>query len=185
MLPTRAPNQGGLATGHPRRFHSDGDQPCIQTHARITLGHHDSRQDHAPGWSRSIQPITEVGRMTSPWTPLSEEDLRQEIESGIAQMTPEQRLLWSRICITPEKWGLHPEGDSGGGFWVVAIIGKSVIWYNDIEEGFNRSTYSSYGAIGECWCNQDELQWTVGHLLDLIRTGEDRDYNLGPSEPIV
>ena len=24
-----------------------------------------------------------------------------------------------------------------GGFWVVAIVGRNVIWYNDVEEGFD------------------------------------------------
>ena len=28
-----------------------------------------------------------------------------------------------------------------GVFWVVGLIGRTVIWYNDIEEGFNRSAF--------------------------------------------
>jgi hypothetical protein len=57
---------------------------------------------------------------------------------------------------------------SGGGFWVVAIVGQTVIWYNDIEEGFNRSRYSAYGTIDDYWCNHDELEITVQYLMSAI-----------------
>lgn len=58
-----------------------------------------------------------------------------------------------------------PYGDLGGGFWVVAIIGRFVAWFNDIEDGFNVSRYSKYGVIGEYWCNQDELEWAMQRVL--------------------
>ena len=38
------------------------------------------------------------------------------------------------------------------------------IWYNDIEEGFNVSTFEEYGTIKELWCNQSELHWEVRWL---------------------
>lgn len=81
--------------------------------------------------------------------------------------------LWSAIRIEPEKWLLHPYGDGGGGFWVVAIVGKTVIWYNDLEEGFNRSRYSIYGQIDDYWCNQDELDVTLGYLMNSLERGSD------------
>jgi len=49
---------------------------------------------------------------------------------------------------------------------VVAIYGKTIIWYNDIEEGFNHSSYRQYGEIKECWCNQDNLEWVLQGLLN-------------------
>jgi len=51
----------------------------------------------------------------------------------------------------------------------VGIIGRSVIWYNDIEDGFNISKYATYGRIDEYWCNQDELLITVKRLDHMIR----------------
>ena len=56
---------------------------------------------------------------------------------------------------------------------MVAIIGTTVIWYNDIEEGFNRSRYSTYGTIDDYWCSQDELELTVQYLMNAIEQGSD------------
>ena len=83
------------------------------------------------------------------------------------------RRLWDAIRVEPEKWQQHPYGDAGGGFWVVALIGRTVIWYNDIEEGFNRSVYSEYGVIHDYWCNQDELNVTLEYLANALVSGRD------------
>jgi len=61
-------------------------------------------------------------------------------------MTPEQLRLWKAIRIKPEKWLQPPYGDHGKGFWVVGLIGRTVTWYNDIEEGFNRCAPRTTGA---------------------------------------
>jgi hypothetical protein len=60
----------------------------------------------------------------------------------------------------------------GGGFWVVAIMGERVVWFNDIEEGFNLSRYNEPGVIAEYWCNQDELNHTMSAMMHFIETGE-------------
>lgn len=114
---------------------------------------------------------------------MTEEKIWDEINAGWTRMSPRQQKLWNTIRIDPEKWAQHPWGDEGGGFWVVALIGRSVIWHNDIEEGFNLSRWSRYGEIDEYWCNQDELELTVQHILDMIDTGEDKGLYLGPPEP--
>jgi hypothetical protein len=55
----------------------------------------------------------------------------------------------------------------GGGFWVVAVYRDRVLWYNDVEEGFNVSQYQLSGVIpaSEYWCNQDPLCWAIPKLL--------------------
>ena len=107
------------------------------------------------------------------WEPISEAALRSRIAQGESRMSPSQRRLWDAIRIEPEKWQQHPFGDNGNGFWVVALIGRSVIWFNDIEDGFNRSTYSVYGAIDDYWCNQDELEVTIEYLASSLERGTD------------
>jgi len=99
-------------------------------------------------------------------------------------MTPAQLRLWNIIRIVPVKWELSPWGDPQGGFWVVAVFGSEVLWYNEIEGGFNRSRWSRFGVIDEYWCNDDELQWAVGRVLEAFETGERRGDRLGPPEPI-
>ena len=107
------------------------------------------------------------------WEPIAETALRDRIAQGEARMSSAQRHLWDAVRIEPEKWQLHPNGDAGEGFWVAAIVGRTVIWYNDIEEGFNRSRYSTYGSIDDYWCNQDELEVTVQYLMNALEQGAD------------
>lgn len=79
-------------------------------------------------------------------------------------MSQDQLSLWSQISIKPQKWSEHEYGSEGGGFWVVAINQNDVIWYNDIEEGFNISPFSKLGTIDKYGAEQDELQWTLNKL---------------------
>lgn len=67
--------------------------------------------------------------------------------------------------------GPLPLGDLGGGFWAVGFIGRQVIWFSDIEYGFNVSQYESFGTILEYWCNQDELAYVIWQLHQQIETG--------------
>lgn len=100
------------------------------------------------------------------WNPTSEQEINSilgvfELEATNAN---DIRLLriWQKIKLaTPEKWACSPEGDLGGGFWVVAKYGTHCLYYNDIEEGFNESKYSENGKIDEYYCNQDELKQAI------------------------
>ncbi len=107
------------------------------------------------------------------WEPIPEPALLARIGQGCARMSPANQRLWNAIRIAPEKWQQHPYGDAGGGFWAVGLIGPTVIWFNDIEDGFNRSVYSSYGLIDDYWCNHDELDVTVHYLSNAIGGGHD------------
>jgi hypothetical protein len=118
------------------------------------------------------------------WTPLSEGEVTSLIASAVAVMGPPARSLWSLMQVRPVKWQLHPWGDRGGGFWVVGIIGQQVVWYNDIEGGFNLSRYDGPGEIAEYWCNQDELNHIMQAVLHQIQTGK-APVKLGPAEPLT
>ena len=104
------------------------------------------------------------------WKPISLNDLNNEILSGELDMSDEQRNFWDLIKIVPEKWLEKRYGNEGNGFWVVAIVGRQVIWYNDIEEGFNISKYEVFGEILEYNCSQVELNWSVAGLIERINT---------------
>jgi hypothetical protein len=114
------------------------------------------------------------------WEPISEAAIWDNINDACLRMSPAQERTWEAIKIIPEKWQQSPYGDLGGGFWVVAIIGQFVVWFNDIEDGFNVSRYSKYGVIGEYWCNQDELEWAVQRVMNLLERGTDGWANAGP-----
>ena len=112
------------------------------------------------------------------WKPITEEEIWDEINSSFDRMTIPQRNLWESIRIDPEKWEQHPYGDEGNGFWAVAILGRTVVWYNDIEEGFNISKYSKIGIIDEYYCDQNELHIVIRRLL----IGKEME-NLSPPYP--
>lgn len=119
------------------------------------------------------------------WGPISVSALRDRIAQGEARMDPTQRRLWEAVRIAPEKWQQHPYGDAGKGFWVVAIVGQTVIWYNDIEDGFNRSRYSTHGTIDDYLCNQDELELTVQYLLNALERGADLIRLVKAADPVT
>jgi hypothetical protein len=103
------------------------------------------------------------------WSPISETKIWDKINASFERMSPEQKKLWEVIKIIPEKWQQDPWGNAGKGFWAVAIIGNTVIWFNDIEDGFNRSTFNEYGKIGKYSCDQDDLEWTIQYVINQIR----------------
>lgn len=114
------------------------------------------------------------------WQPLSEKDLQTLICTAEQQMDAHELRLWHAIRIHPEKWRLPPWGDDGGGFWAVGILGSTVLWHNDIEEGFNLSPYTKYGIIDTYLCDQDELEIVVRGLLLYITKDKKRFSRLGP-----
>ena len=119
------------------------------------------------------------------WEPISEDDLIDNINHAVARMTDVQLNLWALIRIKPTKWSEVNYGAEGGGFWAVGIIGKNVIWFNDIEWGFNRSPFFEYGAIGDYRCNQDELEYQLQDLIEFIESGESSAGFFGAPEPVA
>ena len=118
------------------------------------------------------------------WEPITIEKLYDEILRSEEEMRGEILRLWELIQILPEKWAQEEYGKEGGGFWVVAICGKHIIWYNDIEEGFNVSPYQRYGEFEEYWCNQDHLHWSVNQMLSIIKFGGELGGGFGPPQAI-
>lgn len=88
--------------------------------------------------------------------------------------------LWEAIRIPHQKWNQTPYGVERCGFWVVGLIGSTVLWCNDIEEGFNRSRLKSFGRIDDYWCNQDELEVAIRFLLNALKQAHDRLRFLAP-----
>lgn len=114
------------------------------------------------------------------WKPISESSLWDLINEAEQRMDVRQVRFWELIRVPPQKWHEKSYGELGGGFWVVAIVGVTVIWYNDIEDGFNRSSYSQFGTIDEYWCNQDELEHAVQQVIHAIETGQDHALKCSP-----
>jgi len=117
------------------------------------------------------------------WQPISEADILEEVNKSHDRMSREQKRLWEVMKIDPEKWQEETYGKEGGGFWAVAIIGNNVIWYNDIEDGFNRSKFDKYGEIRDYWCNQDQLEWAIQNIINELNDGCDSRRYASPPQP--
>jgi hypothetical protein len=102
------------------------------------------------------------------WQPIGIDVIRIDIRDAEAAMSEVSLRLWRLIRIEPEKWQQHPYGDMGGGFWAVGLFGHNAIWYNDIEQGYNISQWTTWGLLNEYWCNQDDLLQTVNSIRAYI-----------------
>lgn len=102
------------------------------------------------------------------WSPITLDELFKEINKSETDLNGELWNFWQLIKIYPTKWEEQEFGSEGGGFWVVAICGTKVIWYNDIEEGFNISTFSEVGQINQYMCTQYNLREALLQLHQTI-----------------
>lgn len=117
------------------------------------------------------------------WSPISLSELSTLIEKAELDMAEDLLSLWNLVRTTPQKWTEESYGTEGNGFWVVAISGQRVIWYNDIEEGFNISKYQEYGVIEEYAFEQDELHVALLKLSKMGR-GVNDSLNRGAPKPL-
>ncbi|SFH94329.1 hypothetical protein [Planctomicrobium piriforme] len=102
------------------------------------------------------------------WEPISLGELNDLIEKELQDCGEQARIFFNQTRLPPAKWASNPYGNLGGGFWVVAIYQSKVLWYNDIEDGFNVSRYIQFGVIPdeEYWCNQDPLEFALIRLSE-------------------
>lgn len=106
------------------------------------------------------------------WTPIPFEEIQEMINQLPFQLNKNEFVFWNLIQITPEKWQENTMGKEGGGFWVVALLGSQAIYYNDIEEGFNTSSYAQYGLLDKYYCNQSSLVETIKYYYQYICNAE-------------
>ncbi|TIP69702.1 MAG: hypothetical protein E5X53_31150 [Mesorhizobium sp.] len=102
---------------------------------------------------------------------MDEAALWQLMNAARDRMNFAQKKLWDAIRINPEKWTHHSLDDRENGIWVVALIGRSVVSYNDFEHGFDRSSFIKYGEISELGWGQADLDVTVQHILNELEIG--------------
>ena len=101
--------------------------------------------------------------------PITFIEISEQIALTENEIEKELVKFWELIKVQPEKWEEQSYGKEYDGFWVVAICGKRVVWYNDIEEGFNISNYHNYGEIAEYFCDEYELNQVVWQLYNIYR----------------
>jgi len=102
------------------------------------------------------------------WQPISRQQLDALVRDGLELADDVVLDAWKAMRIEPQKWQCPPWGDAGGGFWAVAIRDGNVVWYNDIEGGFNTSSFERHGVIGEYLCNQGDFEEYLATLPEAL-----------------
>jgi len=66
------------------------------------------------------------------------------------------------------------------------VFGCWAVWYNDIEDGFNVSSYSAWGVLGSYTCDQLELQHWLHRFSAHILSGDSfPEEGLGPPRAVI
>ncbi|HEX7286922.1 MAG TPA: hypothetical protein VF532_12115 [Candidatus Angelobacter sp.] len=113
------------------------------------------------------------------WRPANIEDVKAIVAEDLRDCDPEQIATWNRYAVEPFLAPLERYGNMES-VVVVARRGNDVIYWEDIEDGFNVSPISADGRILEHCCNQDELK----HALNAWIEGRCVPGKFGPATPL-
>ena len=94
------------------------------------------------------------------WEPITKQDLAALIMRQLDDCTAEQRDLFATYCVPMREAPIERFGKSES-VLIVAQHGNTVIYYEDVEEGFNISLLASDGSIASPGCEQ----WTLCHAM--------------------
>ncbi len=106
------------------------------------------------------------------WKPISLEDLSRHIELQEFLITKQEKAFWQFIRIKPEKWVDKSYTHEVVEFFVVGIFGHRVVYYNDIEEGFNVCEFEKYGKFNGGGANQNHFHEYISHRFTFISSGK-------------
>jgi hypothetical protein len=114
------------------------------------------------------------------WIPATLDEVTEILKSDLAKCDPEMIPIFEQYAVEPHFAPIERYGKIEN---VVVVAQKSgdVIYWEDVECGFNVSPIGPDGRILEHWCNQDPL--TVA-LYRLDQLPENRDFNWGPAKPL-
>lgn len=99
------------------------------------------------------------------WTAFPKKDLMMELFMAEQNLDDETLLFWNKIKINPEVWKCIDVIEDN--FWIVAKFHNYVIWYNDIEEGFNISKFITEGDILTYTALKQELHISIDKLKNI------------------
>jgi hypothetical protein len=109
------------------------------------------------------------------WKRTSIEDVKKIVEEGLAESDGQQLATFRQHSVEPYRAAILRYGNLES-VVVIAQRANEVIYWEDVEEGFNVSPISN-GRILEHWCNQDERRHALNGWID----GRDRSTRLGPA----
>jgi len=100
------------------------------------------------------------------WRAISAEEMQALIEKQLAECDAEGRALFQRIRLTPRKV-IFDRGRFQENVFVVAQVDGKVLFFDDIEDGFEVGTPDADGVLRGVGLGQFELR----HALAQLQTG--------------
>ena len=97
------------------------------------------------------------------WRPASESEVLRILEMQIAELPSDQRRRFGELRVSLRRVPIAGS-DPPEFVFVVAEVGDRVIYYEDVEEGFEVSSINDNGEIPERGCNQLELTHVMYRL---------------------
>lgn len=113
------------------------------------------------------------------WQPATVEEVQHCVEEDLETCDAEQVAAFRRYAVEPYLAPIVRYGKMES-VVVVARNGNEVIYWEDIEAGFNVSPVDSNGQILEHWCNQDELAFALNAWIE----GRGQAGRFGPATAI-
>lgn len=101
------------------------------------------------------------------WRPTSESELRALLTDELSVCLPEDRSFFESIKVVPTKLPWERRSGAIDEVFVVAQIGKKVLFYDDTEDAFEMAIPDSDGVIRFSGVGQFELR----HALAQFRIG--------------
>jgi len=90
------------------------------------------------------------------WKPATISEVEEIVAEDLQQCSDDERALFERVRVPFYRAPIIRYGREET-VVVVARKGNDVLYWEDVEEGFNLSPVDENGLILEHWCNQDEL----------------------------
>jgi hypothetical protein len=94
------------------------------------------------------------------WQPATVEAVKRIIESDLKACDSKQLAVFKKYSVEPYSAPILRHGKMES-VVVVARRRDDVIYWEDVEEGFNRSAVGPDGRVLEHQCNQDELRVAI------------------------
>ncbi len=113
------------------------------------------------------------------WKAPTIEQVMQIVQDDLTECDNKQREVFESQAVTPYLAPILRYGTLES-VVVVARKGDEVIYWEDVEEGFNVSRQGPDGRILEHWCNQDKLSFVLNAWIE----GRTPPIRVGPATSI-
>lgn len=94
------------------------------------------------------------------WKPITLDELNEVVQEQLERCTAQQRVDFSRFRVPFQRVGLHRLG-SVEDVWIVAHLPMGLMYFEDVEEGFEVGVPGADGMLPD----QGSQQLEISHVL--------------------